>query len=179
MYRIRVAAVNNTGLGPFSDASFSTFTSSIAPEAGLPPHLHESELHAMTVIWETPHDNGAAITSFMLRQCWDNVDHEFKRTIQKVRIDDLAPGKPYTFKVKSANSEGWSDWSKESDPIMTLTKEPEVPERPMINQNDKTAVSIVFKVKRPYDNGANVESYIVQKREMSAKRKTPWHAAGT
>jgi len=27
MYRIRIGAVNNTGLGPFSDASFSTFTS--------------------------------------------------------------------------------------------------------------------------------------------------------
>jgi len=46
--------------------------------------LFEAELHALTVTWETPHDNGAAITNFGLRQCWDNVDHEFKRTVQKV-----------------------------------------------------------------------------------------------
>ena len=166
MYRIRVGAVNNTDLGPFSDASFSTFTSSVAPAVGLPPFVHQAELHALTMVWETPHDNGAAITSFMLRRCWDNVDHEFKRTIQKVRIDELLPGAPYTFKVKSANSEGWSDWSKESEPIMTLTKEPEIPERPTIDPTTKTAVSVVLKVKRPYDNGAKVDAYIVQKREM-------------
>jgi len=91
----------------------------------------------------------------------------------------LKPGEAYTFKVKSANSEGWSDYSKESGKIFTLTDKPETPERPQINQHTKTSVSITMKVKQPYDNGASVLSYVVHKREMSAKGKTPWHITGT
>ncbi|GMI01827.1 hypothetical protein TrST_g10429 [Triparma strigata] len=176
MYRIRVGAVNTTGLGPFSDGCFSTFTLSTPPQKGEPPHLLEATLFSLEVEWSTPHDNGAAITGFMLRQCWNMVEHEYKRTVQRILIPDLEPGKSYQFQVKSCNSEGWSEWSPKSKPLQTLTKEPDRPEKPEIT--GKTPVSIKLKVKRPEGNGDPVYSYVVRKREMSVKRKTPWGPAG-
>jgi hypothetical protein len=176
MYRIRVSAINNTGEGPFSKASFSTFTLSEAPAKGDPPHRLSAELTSMMIEWTTPHDNGAAITSFVLRQCYDGVEHEFKRTVQRVKVTNLLPGHGYSFQVKSANSEGWSDWSDESTPLYTLTKEPDVPEKPVVV--DKTPVTITIKVRRPEENGEPIQQYIVRKREMSVKRKTAWGPAG-
>ena len=176
MYRVRVAAINTTGEGPWSEGCYSTFTLSVAPEKGDPPHLLHAELDSLTVQWSTPHDNGAAITGFMLRQCWDGAEHEFKRSIQKVTVTGLMPGVGYQFQVKSQNSEGWSEWSDRNTPHHTLTREPDVPDKPVIV--GKTPVSISFKVRRPHGNGDDVYSYIVRKREMSVKRKTAWGPAG-
>lgn len=39
-------------------------------------------------------------------------------------------------------------------------------------------MSIKLKVRRPEGNGDPVYSYVVRKREMSVKRKTPWGPAG-
>ena len=80
------------------------------------------------------------------------------------------------FQVKSMNSEGWSVWSEVSKPHMTLTREPDRPDKPDVI--GKTPVSITLKVKRPNGNGDPVYSYVVRKREMSVKRKTPWGPAG-
>ena len=176
MYRVRVAAVNNTGEGPFSVGCFSTFTLSQCPEKGDPPHQLSHELDSMMIEWTTPHDNGAAITAFCLRQCYDGVEHEFKRTVQRIVVGGLEAGKGYKFQVKSANSEGWSEWSKESAPLMTMTREPDVPEKPVVT--GKSPVSVSFKVMRPAENGDEIHQYIVRKREMSVKRKTAWGPAG-
>ncbi len=176
MYRLRVSAVNNTGEGPFSEGCFSTFTLSTAPAKGEPPHKLSAELDSMLIEWSTPHDNGAAITAFMLRQCYDGVEHEFMRTVQRVVIDGLKPGKSYTFQIKSANSEGWSDWSNESEPLKTLTKEPDIPDRPTVI--GKSPTSVTLRVRRPQENGEDIVSYVVRKREMSVKRKTAWGPSG-
>jgi len=176
MYRVRVAAINTTGEGPFSEGCYSSFTLSVAPDKGEPPHLLHAELDKLQIEWATPHDNGAAITGFMVRQCWDGAEHEFKRSIQRILIDKLEPGVGYQFQMKSQNSEGWSDWSDRNEPHYTLTKQPDIPEKPKII--GKTPVSISFKVRRPHGNGDDVFSYIVRKREMSVKKKTAWAPAG-
>ena len=176
MYRVRISAINTTGEGPYSEGCYSTFTLSTAPLKGDPPHLLEAELTSLFVEWSTPHDNGAAITGFMLRQCWDGAEHEFKRSTQRVLIEKLQPGTGYQFQMKSCNSEGWSEWSSISEPLMTLTKRPDTPEKPKIV--GRTPVSISLKVRRPNGNGDNVYSYIVRKREMSVKKKTAWGPAG-
>ena len=178
MYRVRVAAINNTGEGPFSQGCYSTFTMSECPVRAEAPYQLSKDLRSMMIEWSTPHDNGAAITGFMIRQCYgDRVEHEFRRTVQKIIIDELEPGFGYKFQMKCCNSEGWSEWSEESPPLMTLTKEPNAPEKPTILR--KTQVSVTIKVKKPDENGDAILHYAVKKREMSVRRKTPWGAAGT
>jgi hypothetical protein len=93
-----------------------------------------------------------------------------------VTVAGLLPGVGYQFQVKSQNSEGWSEWSDRNTPHHTLTREPDVPDKPVIV--GKTPVSISFKARRPHGNGDDVYSYIVRKREMSVKRKTAWGPAG-
>ena len=177
MYRLRVAAINTTGVGPHSDPCFSIFTLSAAPDAPPAVFLKKPELRALEIGWETPHDNGSAITAFRMRQCWDGLEHEYKRTVQAVRLPDLEPGRSYTFQVKSENSEGWSPWSKESAPLWTLMERPFVPEKPQFVA--KSPASVTIKIKKPFDNGDPILHYVVRKREMSVKRKTPWGIGGT
>lgn len=61
---MRVAGVNKTGQGPWSEASFSQATMPGIPEKPKPPTLIANNLTWITFQWVPPNDSGSAITGY-------------------------------------------------------------------------------------------------------------------
>jgi hypothetical protein len=63
-YRMRIAGVNKTGQGSWSEPSFSQPTLPGIPEKPQPPKLIEKDLTWITFQWTPPNDSGSAITGY-------------------------------------------------------------------------------------------------------------------
>ena len=174
MYRIRVAGVSSIGQGKWSRATFSTMTRSTRPSPPPPPFVIPSSIgmFGLRVDWRAPEENGSAITRFVLRMCHDGSTMTVNQNYTHVDLNSLDPGSVYSFQVRASNQEGTSDWSPPSKEVWTLTSKTEIPEPPV--SVDSGIDWIDLHALRPYENGAPVERFTVQLREISMYTKAKW-----
>ena len=174
MYRIRIAGVSSIGQGKWSQGTFSTMTRSTRPSPPPPPFVVPSSItmFGLRVKWRAPEENGSAITRFVLRLCHDKSTITVNQNYTHKDLDFLEPGCAYSFQVRAGNQEGTSDWSPPSKEVWTLTSKTEIPEPP--ESVDSGIDWIDLHAQRPFENGAPVERFTVQLREISMYTKATW-----
>ena len=174
MYRIRVAGVSSIGQGKWSRATFSTMTRSTRPSPPLPPFVPPSSISmfGLRVEWRAPEENGSSITRFVIRLCHDGSTVTVNQNYTHIDLDDLQPGCAYSFQLRAGNQEGTSDWSPVSKEVWTLTSKTETPEPPV--SVDSGIDWIDLHAQKPFENGAPIERFTVQRREISMYTKATW-----
>ena len=129
-------------------------------------------MFGLRVKWRAPEENGSAITRFVLRLCHDKSTITVNQNYTHKDLDFLEPGCAYSFQVRAGNQEGTSDWSPPSKEVWTLTSKTEIPEPP--ESVDSGIDWIDLHAQRPFENGAPVERFTVQLREISMYTKATW-----
>ena len=162
-YKFQMRAVNDTGAGPWSDASFSVLSETTVPHPPEPPVVQEANLTSLLFRWNAPEEQGgSAITGFRF-----NVQHtgevvDLPRSCTTQLVEFLHPGKGYRARVMAKNSVGWSDYSDWNELAAGRTKSdiPEPPNKPKPVAGSWSAIT--FEVQLPFANGSQIHSMQVR-----------------
>ena len=115
----RVAAVNARGTGDFSAVATGA-TNAGPPDAPQNLRANADGPTAITIAWETPGDNGAAITGYRIRarlvteSGWTTIRNNTGSTATSFQHTNLQPVTTYRYQVAAINSEGAGPWSPEA-----------------------------------------------------------------
>ncbi|XP_036851779.2 myomesin-2 isoform X1 [Manis javanica] len=117
-----------------------------------PTNVHASEISRTHVVlsWDPPAPRGKEPLSYFIEKSivgsgtWQRVNAQTAVRSPRYAVFDLAEGKPYVFRVLSANKHGISDPSEITPPIQaqdTIAK-PSAPGRVLASRNTKTSVVV-------------------------------------
>ena len=140
-----------------------------------PLQVEDIRKDGCTLKWEKPDDDGGEpLEGYLVEKLdpetgsWIPVGKTF---IPEMNVNNLMPGKQYSFRVKAINKEG------ESEPLETLSpiiakdpyETPGQPGRPEPVDWNKDHVDLKWEPPAN-DGGAPIESYIIEKRERGSGR---------
>ncbi|KAJ8604454.1 hypothetical protein CTAYLR_000922 [Chrysophaeum taylorii] len=162
-WRFRVRAVSAVGEGPFSPPTYSVATPPAVPDRPSPPTGVAVSMTTIQVSWTTPRASGSAVERFELED-GDNKRASFGRRVSTTSIDELKPGRRYTFRVRAWNAVGSSAWSAWCDPVVTLTGVPDTPARPVVVEATITSLALV--VAKPENAGKILSHLVFERREL-------------
>lgn len=173
-YQFRIGGASSVGLGEFGPASFSALTTPTRPCQPDPPAVIPESLtmRSLEVEFGVPHDNGSAVVYFHLRKCHDGSVVRINRNTVRVLVEGLHPGRIYQFQVQAVNGEGVSNWSARSTPVRTPTEKPCTPRRPRVAAQTTTTITLMAEV--PFDGGAKITGFLVQRRAISKFHTQSW-----
>ncbi len=115
----RVAAVNARGTGTFS-AVATGMTNAGPPDAPQNLRAAADGPTAITIAWEAPGDNGAAISGYRIRMrrisesSWTTIRNNTGSTATIFQHTNLQPVTTYRYQVAAINSEGAGPWSADA-----------------------------------------------------------------
>ena len=167
-YQVRVAAVNRSGTGAWSDTT--TATPAKVPDAPSAPTLTKGA-RQLSVSWSAPADNGEEITDYDVRYCVNSTgcdaDSEWTSlsgaadpgTSTTATISNLTNGTTYQVQVRATNSVGDGAWSLSSS--AAPEDEPAQPAAPTLTYSN-TSLGVSWTA--PADNGQEISDYDVQYR---------------
>ncbi|CAD7698634.1 unnamed protein product [Ostreobium quekettii] len=149
-------------------------TTPTVPGAPQPPQLTSRERTSLKFKWNVPESGGLDIIEFRLQlrpppaTATNDEDDEgfteiFCGSPQTFRATKLLPGMKYTARVKARNELGEGPWSLNSV-FTTEASVPATPEPPRSTDVTSTSVSLEWDV--PKDNGARIDSYMVDALDM-------------
>ncbi|KAH9498302.1 hypothetical protein Btru_006487 [Bulinus truncatus] len=181
-YNFRVYAENKIGAGEPLDMKASVKCKSPYNVPSAPRDIIISDItdESAHIEWSAPEDTGGVeLLGYLIekkeagKQQWTRVGYTDPKT-KSIKARNLLEGRPYTFRVLAENQEGLSE-------PLTLLK-PITPEKPIESpgapQNveciriDRDSVTLEWEKPR-YDGGAQIKSYIVEKREGKAASWVP------
>jgi len=124
-YRVRVAATNSAGTG-----EFSPWTDDLIPLglAGAPTGLTGTAFEGgVNLQWVTPDDTGGApIEDYVVQWISDGVEVALTTDTTSVRLETLANGTRYEFRVAAQTAAGVGEWSD----VLVLTPRAEAVSAP-------------------------------------------------
>lgn len=119
---------------------------------GPPTNVHASEVSRTYVVlsWEPPVPRGREPLSYFVEKSmvgsgsWQRVNAQTAVRSPRYAVFDLAEGKPYVFRVLSANRHGLSDPSEITPPIQAQETivSPSAPGRVLVSRDTKTSVVV-------------------------------------
>ena len=114
-YVMQARAENSAGAGPWSASSGSVSQAARAPEKPDAPTLVPGGT-SLTVNWDAPENNGAAITDYDVRHSldelsWTEWNASNTSTLTTATITGLDANLTYTVQVRATNTHGDSAWS--------------------------------------------------------------------
>eukprot|EP00930_Biecheleria_cincta_P048603 TRINITY_DN3388_c0_g3_i1.p1 TRINITY_DN3388_c0_g3~~TRINITY_DN3388_c0_g3_i1.p1 ORF type:complete len:2312 (-),score=361.26 TRINITY_DN3388_c0_g3_i1:366-7250(-) len=165
-YRLRAFVVNNEGSSDFSEWSEGMNTMATVPKApAVVPICEDPDCRNFTARWETPEDNGAEVTEYVLQ--W-SIDETFssskavKEAVLKVtqhRCTDCLPGMMHYARVSAVNSEGRGPWG----PVGSIMVSSDIPlrcARPRIVAYGITHLRISWMP--PHDSGSPITYFWIR-----------------
>ena len=167
-YQVRVAAVNRSGTGSWSDTA--TATPAKVPDAPTAPTLTKGA-RQLSVSWSAPDDNGEDITDYDVQYCVNSTgcdaDSEWTAlsgaadpgTSTTATISNLTNGTTYQVQVRATNSVGDGAWSPSSN--AAPEDKPAQPAAPTLTYSS-TSLGVSWTA--PADNGQDISDYDVQYR---------------
>jgi hypothetical protein len=108
---------------------------------------------------------------------WITLDYEYPSLTDKDGIQPLPaygptfiskglkPGIEYKYRVRGMNRVGWSPWTDESLPMLTLSDTPDIPTAPVALDSTRCEVDIAWMT--PISNGPPVTAYEVQQMRLN------------
>ncbi|EPQ16691.1 Myomesin-2 [Myotis brandtii] len=119
---------------------------------GPPTNVHASEVSRTYVVlsWEPPVPRGKEPLTYFIEKSmvgsgsWQRVNAQTAVRSPRYAVFDLAEGKPYVFRVLSANKHGLSDPSEITPPIQAQDTivTPSAPGRVLVSRDTKTSVVV-------------------------------------
>ncbi|XP_054576316.1 myomesin-2 [Eptesicus fuscus] len=119
---------------------------------GPPTNVHASEVSRTYVVlsWEPPAPRGKEPLTYFIEKSmvgsgsWQRVNAQTAVRSPRYAVFDLVEGKPYVFRVLSANKHGLSDPSEITPPIQAqdTTVTPSAPGRVLVSRDTKTSVVV-------------------------------------
>ncbi|XP_045437610.1 myomesin-2-like, partial [Pipistrellus kuhlii] len=119
---------------------------------GPPTNVHASEVSRTYVVlsWDPPTPRGREPLTYFIEKSmvgsgsWQRVNAQTAVRSPRYAVFDLAEGKPYVFRVLSANKHGLSDPSEITPPIQAqeTTVTPSAPGRVLVSRDTKTSVVV-------------------------------------
>lgn len=169
-YVFRVKACSDVGRSSWSEVA--VYATSAAPPGRISTlQVKNDEVRGYMLCWTAPEVlNGAAITAYQAEM--DSGSHAmilYSGLDLSCPLKKLLPGREYEFRVRSANTVGWSNWSQSC----SLRTPPDVPGPPgALSFSNKTATTVKVKIARPdEDSGSSVVRYEIE--YMSANNVLP------
>jgi len=166
-YVFRVAAVNKFGTGAYT-ANSAEVTPSNIPAAPAPPTCISSN-GQVTINWNTPANNGAAITDYAIRRrvngqaTYTNLVDGIS-TATSYTNTGLTNGTGYLYSVAAINVKGASVWSADSAVVVPSTS-PSAPNISVANTtfNSLTNTCLInLSWTIPTNNGSVITNYVIQ-----------------
>ena len=174
-YLFRIRGINEAGVGPWSQPTYSTFTVAIAPAVPRPPRIAEATLRSILFAWDPPANGGSAITGYdIILKNLDNKLIALPRSSVSYLWEGLFPGRSYFIKVQARNevgASGFSDWNDVSD-AQTVIGPPDTPENPRAVAG--TWSSITLECRLSYDNGSRIVGLQLEKRMVDPFNIGEW-----
>ena len=174
-YKLRVAAVNQNGTGPYLFTEFTT----LALVPSTPTALTGSNITSSGLVlnWSAPLTNGGAtITDYSIEIdgggfLWQTLSHAAS-SATSINVTGLSPATKYSFRVKALNSVGFSKVSK----TLALTTSPTAPQTPTaLVAKTLTATSAAIAWAAPATGGSKITEYQIQ---YSLNNGLTWLSAG-
>ena len=175
-YKLRIAAVNSTGIGNYSHSSFTTLSQVPSTPSGLTAtNLSAAQL---ALAWAIPVSHGgSAIADYTVEIkgggfVWAQVAHQ-PGPQNSITITGLKPATKYILRVKALNSVGYSKVSTS----LGVTTQPTVPDAPtalLLKSSNANSASISWKA--PLTGGSRITGYQIQ---YSTNNGDTWLQAGT
>ncbi|GFS00827.1 titin [Elysia marginata] len=183
-YNFRVYAENKIGVGEPLDMKASIKCKSPYNVPSSPKDLVVSDVtdESAQLEWSAPEkDGGSKITGYVIekrdagKQQWMRVGQTDAKT-RSIKARNLLEGRPYSFRVMAENAEGLSEPLTLHKPItpMKPIEPPGAPENLECIRVEREAATLQWRKPR-VDGGANITSYVVEKREGKA---ASWLPAG-
>ncbi|KAJ8030329.1 Fibronectin type-III domain-containing protein 3A [Holothuria leucospilota] len=166
-YKVRVSCTSRGGVSPFSDVCLLT-TLPVCPGQCPPPRLHgRPKAVSLNLRWSLPeYDGGAPITEFSVEMTAADQEgstrevHRGPVDVTECCVNDLLPGKVYSFKVQALNKVGAGPFS---EPLQ-ITTGAGPPDRPKnLQATFKSPTSACVSWEMPCNNGAPVTEYKLEK----------------
>ena len=114
-YDVQVKATNRIGDNAWSSAATDTPLESLGAVPDAPDVIVTASDEQLTVSWDAPDANGAAITGYTVQ--WKSGDQDYgsdrqaTSTVTSYTIMNLTAGMEYTVQVQATNAKGDSVWS--------------------------------------------------------------------
>ncbi|KAM5278521.1 myomesin-2 isoform 2-T2 [Hipposideros larvatus] len=135
---------------------------------GPPTNVHASEINRTYIVlsWDPPVPRGKEPLMYFIEKSmvgsgsWQRVNAQLAVRSPRYAVFDLAEGKPYVFRVLSANKHGLSDPSEITPPIQAQDTivTPSAPGRVLVSRNTKTSVVVQWD---PPKQGEDLLGYYV------------------
>ncbi|PIK54797.1 hypothetical protein BSL78_08319, partial [Apostichopus japonicus] len=167
LYKVRVSCTSRGGTSPFSDVCSLT-TLPVCPGQCPPPRLHgRPKAVTLSLRWSPPeYDGGVAISEFVVEMTAADPDgpaqevHRGPADVTECCVNNLLPGKVYSFAVQAFNRVGAGPFS---EPLQ-ITTGAGPPERPgNLTATFKSPTSACVSWETPCSNGAEVTEYKLEK----------------
>lgn len=162
-YAVIVRAINEEGLGEFSDACCVSTTAG-APAPPGPPSCSErgSTEDSVTLSWPASAENGSPIERYVL-EIDDGSGGDYRIAYSGLEatctVSGLDPGRSYRVRVKAENAEGCSVWGPVGAAATAATA-PGPPSPPTITSRTANSISLAWREAQD-DGGLPVTGYEV------------------
>jgi len=158
-YGFRVRAINTEGKGRWSPAAFYSTAASVpsAPENIRTVTLADDMAGKLTLEWDTPSNNGAAIYAYVLEQQHTGAfDVVYNGPDTRFTVGGLRAGTMYKFRVKASNNIGAGEYSAVLE-AAGISAVPAACDAPVLVKAKPTALSL--KWSEPDCRGAEMRAY--------------------
>ena len=129
------------------------------PEKPSRPEVSSVEARSVVLSWREPNNNGATITKYHIQG-----SNGFSTTCEATTctLDDLDPGKKYSFRVAAENSAGTGPWSDSSMPV-TPNKVPGIMTPPRVDPTPTARdKQLRLSWQAPENEGDAITSYVIK-----------------
>jgi len=166
-YCFTVAALNEAGLGDFSDSPGGTECETPnEPPPQPPPPTVAFDCGFLTINWGAPDFEGSAVTNYELRISGGlSSNNASLGPVLMFQWNGLTNGTDYTFEVRAENAEGFGPWSSFSAPEHPLC-EPGAPPQPSAERGDR---QVLVTWAAPADDGGDtITTYQIRSAELAS-----------
>ena len=188
-YTLRVASINTSGTGPWSDEITGTPATTPGPLSSFNVEPGNTEL---TLTWEPPPDDGgSAITGYLVQWTADRrvepsrhqIDDPAARThtITGLRNTTAANPSSYYVWITALNAAGGGprNPAPDGDPVSPTTVAPGLPANLAVTASATSGTELIVEWGAPTDDGGEpVDSYRVERSCTTVGGSTGWTTAG-
>ncbi len=130
-----------------------------APDAPGRPEVSSVEAHSVVLSWREPSNNGSPITRYHIR---GSNGFEQTCTATTCSLDDLDPGKKYSFQVAAENAADTGEWSDRSETV-TPNKIPGIMTPPTVDSDPKSRDGqLHLSWAEPENEGDEITNYVIK-----------------